>query len=185
MERLAILGGTFDPIHAGHLRMAHAIQKQLEFDSIVFLPAFKPPHKQVRHDFAPFEDRLAMVSLAIQPYEAFTVSSLEAERGGLSYTFDTVCCLQELWPDADIYMIIGEDSLDQLYTGIVFWSFCGWYILWWPSVPATRAKTGSRVWWLSAGPGRKKKSSMRKCRKRRCLLRRSGSELKKDCPCEV
>lgn len=116
MERLAILGGTFDPIHAGHLRMAHAIQKQLEFDSIVFLPAFKPPHKQVRHDFAPFEDRLAMVSLAIQPYEAFTVSSLEAERGGLSYTFDTVCCLQELWPDADIYMIIGEDSLDQLYT---------------------------------------------------------------------
>ena len=180
MERLAILGGTFDPIHAGHLRMAHAIQKQLEFDRIVFLPAFKPPHKQVRHDFAPFEDRLAMVSLAIQPYEAFTVSSLEAERGGLSYTFDTVCCLQELWPDADIYMIIGEDSLDQLYT---------WHrileLLRLVHFVATRAKTGSRVWWLSAEPGRKKKSSMRKCRKRRCLLRKSGSELKKDCLCEA
>lgn len=116
MERLAVMGGTFDPIHMGHLRIAAAVQKQLEFDRVVFLPAFNPPHKQVRHDFASWQDRLAMVRLAVAAYEEFTVSSLEFERGGLSYTFDTVRYLQELWPETEIYLIIGEDSLDQLYT---------------------------------------------------------------------
>ena len=59
---------------------------------------------------------MAMVQLAIRDYDAFVVSSLEYERGGLSYTYDTVISLQELWPDAEIYLIIGEDSLTQLYT---------------------------------------------------------------------
>ncbi len=116
MERLAIMGGTFDPIHMGHLRMTHAVQQQLEFDRIVFLPSYIPPHKKTRSDFASWEDRLAMVQLAIRDYDAFVVSSLEYERGGLSYTYDTVISLQELWPDAEIYLIIGEDSLTQLYT---------------------------------------------------------------------
>lgn len=116
MERLAIMGGTFDPIHMGHLRMAHAVQRQLEFDKVVFLPAYIPPHKQKRSDFASWQDRLAMVELAIKEYEDFVVSSLEFDRGGLSYTYDTVNVMQEMWPDADIYLIIGEDSLTQLYT---------------------------------------------------------------------
>ena len=116
MERLAIMGGTFDPIHMGHLRMAHAVQRQLEFDRVVFLPAYIPPHKQTRSDFATWQDRLAMVELAIQNYEDFVVSSLEFDRGGISYTYDTVNFMQELWPDAEIYLIIGEDSLTQLYT---------------------------------------------------------------------
>ena len=116
MERLAIMGGTFDPIHMGHLRMAHAVQEQLAFDRVVFLPAHIPPHKQKRTDFASWEDRLAMVRLAIRDYDDFTVSCLEYERGGVSYTYDTVNFLQELWPDAEIYLIIGEDSLTQLYT---------------------------------------------------------------------
>lgn len=90
MERLAIMGGTFDPIHMGHLRMAHAVQQQLEFDRVVFLPAYIPPHKQKRSDFASWQDRLAMVELAVKGYEDFVVSSLEFDRGGLSYTYDTV-----------------------------------------------------------------------------------------------
>ena len=102
MERLAIMGGTFDPIHMGHLRMTRAVQQQLNFDRIVFLPAYIPPHKQTRSDFASWEHRLAMVKLAVQEYEDFVVS--------------TVNLLQELWPDAEIYLIIGEDSLTQLYT---------------------------------------------------------------------
>ena len=116
MERLAIMGGTFDPIHMGHLRMTRAVQQQLNFDRIVFLPAYIPPHKQTRSDFASWEHRLAMVKLAVQEYEDFVVSTLEYERGGISYTYDTVNLLQELWPDAEIYLIIGEDSLTQLYT---------------------------------------------------------------------
>ena len=116
MERLAIMGGTFDPIHMGHLRMAHAVQQQLDFDRVVFLPAYLPPHKQTRSDCASWQDRLTMVQLAVQGYENFVVSSLEFERGGLSYTYDTVNIMQELWPDAEIYLIIGEDSLTQLYT---------------------------------------------------------------------
>ena len=116
MERLAIMGGTFDPIHIGHLRMAYAVQKQLAFDRVVFLPSYIPPHKQKRADFASWEDRLAMVKLAVRDYEDFVVSSLEFDRGGVSYTYDTVNFMQELWPDAEIYLIIGEDSLTQLYT---------------------------------------------------------------------
>ena len=116
MERLAIMGGTFDPIHMGHLRMAYAVQQQLAFDKIVFLPSYIPPHKQTRSDFASWEDRLAMVQLAVQNYADFVVSSLEFDRGGISYTYDTVNFLQELWPDAEIYLIIGEDSLTQLFT---------------------------------------------------------------------
>ena len=116
MERLAIMGGTFDPIHMGHLRMAHAVKRQLDFDRVVFLPAYIPPHKQKRADFASWQDRLAMVELAIKEYENFVVSSLEFDRGGISYTYDTVTFMQELWPDAEIYLIIGEDSLTQLYT---------------------------------------------------------------------
>ena len=116
MERLAIMGGTFDPIHMGHLRMAYAVQRQLDFDRVVFLPAYLPPHKQTRSDFASWQDRLAMVELAIQNYDNFVVSSLEFDRGGISYTYDTVNFMQELWPDAEIYLIIGEDSLTQLYT---------------------------------------------------------------------
>jgi len=116
MERLAIMGGTFDPIHTGHLRMTLAVQQQLEFDKVVFLPAFIPPHKQTRSDFASWQDRLSMVQLAIQEYDDFVVSALEYERGGVSYTYDTVNYLQELWPDAEIYLIIGEDSLTHLYT---------------------------------------------------------------------
>ena len=116
MERLAIMGGTFDPIHMGHLRMAHAVQQQLAFDRVVFLPSYIPPHKQTRSDFASWQDRLAMVELAVQNYADFVVSSLEFDRGGVSYTYDTVNYMQELWPDAAIYLIIGEDSLTQLYT---------------------------------------------------------------------
>ena len=84
MERLAIMGGTFDPI-------------------------------QTRSNCASWQDRLAMVELAIQEYDDFVVSCLEFDRGGISYTYDTINFMQELWPDAEIYLIIGEDALIHLY----------------------------------------------------------------------
>ena len=79
MERLAIMGGTFDPIHMGHLRMARAVQRQMDFDKVVFLPSYIPPHKQTRSNCASWQDRLAMVELAIQEYDDFVVSCLEFE----------------------------------------------------------------------------------------------------------
>ncbi len=115
MERLAIMGGTFDPIHMGHLRMARAVQRQMDFDRVVFLPSYIPPHKQTRSNCASWQDRLAMVELAIQEYDDFVVSCLEFERGGISYTYDTINFMQELWPGAEIYLIIGEDALIHLY----------------------------------------------------------------------
>ena len=116
MERLAIMGGTYAPIHEGHLRIADAGQQPLEFDRALFLPALNPPHKQYRHRFASPEDRLAMVRLAVAPYPYFMASSIEYERGGLSYTYDLVRLLQDRRPDADLALIIGEDSLEQLGT---------------------------------------------------------------------
>ena len=115
MERLAIMGGTFDPIHMGHLRMARAVQRQMDFDKVVFLPSYIPPHKQTRSNCASWQDRLAMVELAIQEYDDFVVSCLEFDRGGISYTYDTIKFMQKLWPGAEIYLIIGEDALIHLY----------------------------------------------------------------------
>ena len=115
MERIAIMGGSFDPIHIGHLRLSYAVQQQLAFDRVVFLPTYISPHKQTRSDFASWEDRLAMVQLAMQGYADFAVSSLEFDRGGVSYTYDTVNFMKEMWPDAEIYLIVGEDTLAKLY----------------------------------------------------------------------
>lgn len=115
VERIAIMGGSFDPIHIGHLRLSYAVQQQLAFDRVVFLPTYISPHKQTRSDFASWEDRLAMVQLAMQGYADFAVSSLEFDRGGVSYTYDTVNFMKEMWPDAEIYLIVGEDTLAKLY----------------------------------------------------------------------
>ena len=115
MERLGILGGTYDPIHEGHLRLAAAVAAGMDLDRILFLPALNPPHKQRRHA-APPEDRLAMVRLAVEPYPDFYASDLEYERGGLSYTYDLVRQLQARRSDADLYVIVGEDSLEMLST---------------------------------------------------------------------
>lgn len=112
---LGILGGTFDPIHSGHLHLAEAVYKEMQLEQIVFIPAFVPPHK-LGQDYAPAADRYAMTKLAVEPYPHFTVSDLELRRSGVSYTVDTVRELHALYPDTSLYFIIGADSVPQLHT---------------------------------------------------------------------
>ncbi len=111
---VAVFGGTFDPVHNGHLSIARFILERRRADSILFLPAFHPPHKEGRA-LAPYEDRLAMLADAIAGQDGFFVSDLESERPGKSYTIDTLDVLSARMPDDSLFWIIGSDSLNQLH----------------------------------------------------------------------
>ena len=112
--RLGILGGTFNPVHLGHLLMAQDALEQFRLDRVIFMPCARPPHKTVT-DLAPDADRLAMLRLAIKGDPRFRVSDLELKRGGVSYTIETIRALQKKHPGARLHFIIGSDSLYELH----------------------------------------------------------------------
>lgn len=114
--RLGVMGGTFDPIHHGHLVTAEEARCQFELDSVVFIPSARPPHKTgVKSSSA--GDRLRMVEFAIAGNRSLSVSSLEIEREGLSYTVDTLRELRGVYgQDADIYFITGADAILEILT---------------------------------------------------------------------
>jgi nicotinate-nucleotide adenylyltransferase len=111
--RIGVFGGTFDPVHYGHLLAAECCREQCRLDQVWFLPAAVPPHKQ-HTDMASSEHRLAMLQLAIGGHEPFVLSRLEIDRGGLSYTVDTLASLVEQQPAAEWYFLMGSDSLADL-----------------------------------------------------------------------
>lgn len=113
LRRVGLLGGTFDPVHTGHIRMAVRARDHFGLDQVIFMPAGRPPHKNglVR---TPDEDRLAMLAVATEDEPAFTVSRLEIDRRGLSYTALTLTQLTQENPDTVYYFILGADSLDYL-----------------------------------------------------------------------
>ena len=114
-QRLGIMGGTFDPIHNGHLMVAFAAMKALSFDRVLFIPDRIPPHKTAGS--TPAGDRLAMTILATREEPRFLVSDLELRRKGPSYTYDTVRALyRRLHRLYDLYFIIGGDSAEALST---------------------------------------------------------------------
>ena len=94
-QRLGILGGTFDPIHNGHLMIARAMLDKLGLDRILFIPDYIPPHKRGWH-CSPSADRLAMTILAAAEDPRYTVSPMELDRGGVSYTCSTTCTLSSV-----------------------------------------------------------------------------------------
>jgi nicotinate-nucleotide adenylyltransferase len=114
---IGILGGTFDPIHLGHLALARAARSSLGLDEIVFVPAAIPPHKLGR-PISPASDRLAMVKLAVQGEPATSVSRLELDRSGPSYTVDTVAAMLDEAARADreidITVILSAESFADL-----------------------------------------------------------------------
>lgn len=113
-KKIAIYGGSFNPIHNGHLITAHDLIKNLNFDYILFVPANIPVHKD-SSDFPPAKDRANMVREAIEPVEQFIFSDIEINRGGLSYTYDTVVeLIKQFGLTERPAVIIGNDLLAGL-----------------------------------------------------------------------
>ena len=113
VTRLGVMGGTFDPIHHGHLVAAQEAASTLDLDRVLFIPVWQPPHKPDEPWASP-EDRLCMVRLAVDGNPRFEVSTIEIDRAGRSYTVDTLQRLAELHPAAALYFIVGMDSLADL-----------------------------------------------------------------------
>lgn len=111
--RIGILGGTFNPIHIGHLILAEEVREKLLLGKIIFVPAYQPPHKD-NSDIASAPIRLAMVKTAIKGNKYFSVSDIEIKRDGRSYTIDTLREFKKLYPQDELYFIIGSDLLKYL-----------------------------------------------------------------------
>lgn len=115
-KRMGIFGGTFDPVHIGHLIVAETIMHEFALDKVIFIPAASPPHKQGRI-ITPFHHRYAMTQLAIQSNDRFLVSDMEMHRSGPSYSRDTLAeLIAEHGDDTDFYFIVGADSVVSLHT---------------------------------------------------------------------
>ena len=110
-KRIGIMGGTFDPIHIGHLILGETAYHQFHLDNVLFMPAGNPPHKQDRENRATDSQRVEMVRLAIASNPHFTLSMEEMHREGYSYTYRTLERLKKRYPDTEYYFILGADSL--------------------------------------------------------------------------
>ena len=111
--RVGIFGGTFDPVHVGHLVMAEQCREQARLDQVWFLPSAHPPHKSDAA-VSPFDRRAEMLRLALAGQTAFRVETIEKDRPGPSYTADTLDELQVRHPDAELFLILGADSVVDL-----------------------------------------------------------------------
>ncbi|WP_408896074.1 nicotinate-nucleotide adenylyltransferase [Nocardioides sp. R1-1] len=113
--RLGVMGGTFDPIHHGHLVAASEVQGWFDLDEVVFVPTGQPWQKADRQ-VAPAEHRYLMTVIATAANPRFTVSRVDIDRGGPTYTTDTLRDLRAQRPDADLYFITGADALTDIFS---------------------------------------------------------------------
>ena len=115
-RRIGLMGGTFNPIHLGHLITAEAVWETFGLDEVLFIPSAHPPHKDEHGMIGP-DHRLRMTELAIQGNPHFRISDIELRRQGPSYAVDTVKKLKEIYGgDAELYFITGADAVNDLYT---------------------------------------------------------------------
>src|SRR5262245_8787430 len=112
-RRIGVMGGTFDPIHHGHLVAASEVQSRFELDEVVFVPTGEPWQKGDRK-VSPAEDRYLMTVIATASNPRFSVSRVDIDRGGPTYTIDTLTDLDRRYPDDEIYFITGADALSQI-----------------------------------------------------------------------
>ena len=113
--KIGILGGSFDPVHAGHLTLARESEAQFKLDKILFVPARIPPHKQEDLSLTPAFHRARMVALAISGAPRWELSNIELARPGISYTVETLRALREIYPEPhQLFFIVGADSLADL-----------------------------------------------------------------------
>ncbi len=111
---LGVLGGTFDPIHLGHLRAAENAREGLGLERVLFVPAARPPHRDEPR--TPALDRYAMTCLAVAGHPAFVVCDLELRRDGPSYTVDTLEALAAEHPGEDLVLVVGQDTFPEVRT---------------------------------------------------------------------
>ena len=110
--KIGIFGGTFDPVHRGHLQLAQNARVQFSLDKVIFVPAYQPPHKQEILSLTSAEDRYAMVRLAIEDEPFLELSDCELKRRGVSYTFDTLSEFEEKCPKSTFFLILGKDAFE-------------------------------------------------------------------------
>jgi nicotinate-nucleotide adenylyltransferase len=115
VERIGILGGTFDPPHVGHLWLATLAADGLGLDRVLFMPASQPPHKH-RRGMSAAADRMLMTRLAIASDPLFELCPIEMERPGPSYTVDSVAQLRDMYPGSQLFLLMAADSLSQIDT---------------------------------------------------------------------
>lgn len=114
--KIGIMGGTFDPIHNGHLMLGEYAYRKFHLDKVWFLPNGRPPHKDNHKIGSRISDRLAMVSAAISGTDYFELQDYEARRSKVSYSYETMETFKKMFPDDEFYFIIGADSLFALDT---------------------------------------------------------------------
>ncbi|AGT27725.1 nicotinate (nicotinamide) nucleotide adenylyltransferase [Borrelia miyamotoi] len=105
--RIAILGGTYNPVHIGHMFLAKEIEHFLNVDKIIFIPTHKPVHKRI--ESISVKDRIEMLKLAIQHESKMFVDECDIVNGGITYTVDTIACIKNKYIYDEIYLIIGDD----------------------------------------------------------------------------
>lgn len=110
-RRIGVMGGTFDPVHHGHLVAASEVATSFDLDEVVFVPTGRPWHKE---PVTPAEHRYLMTVIATASNPRFTVSRVDIDRGGVTYTIDTLRDLQTAHPDADLFFISGADAIAQI-----------------------------------------------------------------------
>ncbi|MDY4762089.1 nicotinate-nucleotide adenylyltransferase [Streptococcus thoraltensis] len=112
-KQVGILGGNFNPVHNAHLVVADQVRQQLGLDQVYLMPEFEPPHVDHKETIDE-KHRLKMLELAIQDVQGLAIETIELERKGISYTYETMKLLTEKNPDVDYYFIIGADMVDYL-----------------------------------------------------------------------
>ncbi|MDR2709469.1 MAG: nicotinate (nicotinamide) nucleotide adenylyltransferase [Elusimicrobiota bacterium] len=114
LKRLAVFGGSFDPVHIGHIEIAKSAQQNFDLSKVIFVCAWAAPHKP--QHFASAQDRLKMLSMAVQNIENFEISLFELSCKNVVYSYQTLDYFQKIYPDYEILMIIGSDSLNGIKT---------------------------------------------------------------------
>ena len=115
MLKTGIFGGTFNPVHIGHVINAQFITEEFSLDRIIFIPSKKPVHKEIETDILP-DDRCAMLRCALEGIPWFEVSRIEVDRTSASYTITTIDYFRQLYPADKLFLIIGADSYNDLNT---------------------------------------------------------------------
>ena len=116
--KIGIMGGTFDPIHNGHLMLGEYAYKIFDLDEVWFMPNGNPPHKKLNNIESDAAERAAMVSLAIEGRKKFRLEDYEVRKNGVSYTYETMERFHNLYKENDFYFIIGADSLFAIETWV-------------------------------------------------------------------